>query len=67
MAPVIPSDWPGFKATRAYRGVTYRITVERAGPGNAASLMVDGRPIQGNIVPPPPAEQTEVAVKAILR
>jgi cellobiose phosphorylase len=66
IAPAIPSDWPGFEATRIFRGVIYHITVQRAGKGNTVSLMVDGRPIEGNIVPPPPLGQTEVVVKAAL-
>jgi cellobiose phosphorylase len=66
VAPVIPSDWPGFKATRVFRGVTYRISVERAGEGNAVSLTVDGQPIEGNIVPSPPRDQTVVVVEVIL-
>ena len=65
IAPVIPSDWPGFKATRVFRGVIYRISVERAGEGNRVSLTVDGRSVEGDIVPPPP-DQTEVTVQAIL-
>jgi cellobiose phosphorylase len=67
IAPVIPGSWPGFKASRIFRGVTYRITVERAGEGNAASLAVDGQSIEGNIIPLPPVEQREVEVKVILR
>ncbi len=66
VAPVIPSDWPGFKATRVLRGVTYHISVERAGKGNAVSLTVDGQPIEGNVVPPPPPGQTKVLVDAVL-
>jgi cellobiose phosphorylase len=66
IAPVIPSDWPGFKATRVFRGVSYHISVERAGEGNALSIEVDGRPIEGNIVPPPSADQTEVRVEVTL-
>ncbi len=67
VAPVIPAEWPGFSATRVFRGVTYRITVERRGPGNAVSLTVDGRPVAGDIVPLPPAGQAEVQVDAVLR
>ena len=67
IAPVIPADWPGFAATRVYRGVTYRITVERAGAGNTVSLTVDSKPIAGSIVPLPPAGQMEVIVKATLK
>lgn len=66
VAPVIPSHWWGFRATRHYRGVTYHISVKRAGKGNAVSLTVDGQPVTGNILPLPPAGQTEVQVQAIL-
>jgi cellobiose phosphorylase len=51
VAPVIPKDWTGFEATRIYRGVTYHITVKRQGEGNRVSLMVDGEPIDGNVIP----------------
>ncbi len=64
VAPVIPDDWPGFTATRVFRGVTYRITVERQGPGNAIALTVDGQPVAGDVVPFPPAGVAEVAVHA---
>lgn len=67
IAPVIPGNWPGFKARRVFQDVTYRISVERAGKGNAVSLTVDGQPIEGNIVPPPPTGYTdEVVVRVIL-
>jgi cellobiose phosphorylase len=66
VAPVIPSDWPGFAATRIFRGVTYRITVERAGEGNAVSLAVDGVTVPGDVVPLPPEGQSEVDVKVAL-
>ena len=66
IAPVIPSDWPGFKATRLFRGVTHHITVERAGPGNTVSLRVDGKPVEGDVVPLPPASQREVTVQVTL-
>ena len=66
VAPIIPSDWPGFRATRVFRGVTYHISVERAGEGNAVSLMVDGRPVEGDVIPAPPQGQTEVVVEATL-
>ena len=67
IAPVIPADWPAFKASRVFRGVTYRITVERVGAGNTVSLTVDGQPIESNIVPLPPVGQTEVTVEATLK
>jgi cellobiose phosphorylase len=64
--PVIPKSWPGFKAVRKFRGVTYNIEVKRAGPGNRAALVVDGVPVAGNTVPLPPPGRTEVAIVATL-
>ncbi len=51
IAPVVPTDWQEFRATRQYRGVTYNIHVQREGAGNDVSLCVDGTPIEGSIVP----------------
>jgi cellobiose phosphorylase len=66
IAPVLPGTWPGFKAARIFRGALYRITVERVGPGNAVSLTVDGRLVEGNLVPLPPEGKAEIAVKVAL-
>lgn len=66
VAPVIPTDWPGFEAVRRFRGVTYRIKVQRNGPGNSVSLSVNGQPISEDIIPLPPRGQMEVVVQAIL-
>jgi cellobiose phosphorylase len=66
IAPAIPLEWPGFTATRVFRGATYRITVERQGPGNSVALTVDGQPVEGNVVPLPPYP-TEVSVRVTLR
>ena len=66
VAPVIPSHWPGFRATRTFRSVIYHITVEREGRGNTVSLEVDGRPVAGVVVPLPAGDVTGVQVKAIL-
>jgi cellobiose phosphorylase len=66
IAPVIPTNWPGFKATRKFRGVTYHIEIERAGTGNQIDLTVDGAPIIGNTVFPPTDGRTDVLVKGRL-
>lgn len=66
IAPIIPAAWPGFTATRVFRGVTYHITVERQGPGNEVSLTVDGEAVEGNIVRHSTAA-TAVRVHAIVR
>ncbi len=64
--PVIPEDWPGFKAHREYRGTAYEISVTRRGPGNDVSMVVDGLPIAGDVVPPPPPGTAEVLVEVTL-
>lgn len=50
LAPAIPADWPGFTASRIFRGVRYKIQVVRVGPGNEVSLEVNGEPVDGNVV-----------------
>jgi cellobiose phosphorylase len=66
IAPVIPAGWPAYAVTRVFRGVTYHITVERAGTGNAVSLVVEGQPVAGDIVPFPPEDTGEVTVQVTL-
>jgi len=66
IAPVIPDKWPGFKATRVFRGVRYAITVERQGKGNAVSLVVDGKAIPGAVVPLPAAGTKVVKIDVLL-
>ncbi len=66
VSPVIPKSWNGFKAERIYRGVTYHLWVERAGPANNVSLQVDGRPVEGDIIPLPGEDKREVNVKVHL-
>ena len=60
--PVIPERWTGFTATRRFRGVTYKIRVERAGPGNTVALSVDGKTIEGRVVTPPANGKAEITV-----
>jgi cellobiose phosphorylase len=66
VAPVIPADWPGFEATRVFRGVTYHISVQRSDRGSGVALRVDGEPIQGTRVPLPEDDRSEVWVQAVL-
>ena len=64
IAPVIPPEWEGFKATRSYRGARYEIRVVREGPGNTVRLEVDGKPVEGTVVPLPPGGTSLVQVEA---
>ena len=67
IAPVIPEDWMGFQARRIFRGATYHINVVRAGNGNDISLVVDGKSIEGNIIPISTEGVNEVHVQGTLR
>ena len=52
--PAIPASWPGFRATRRFRGTTYDIDVRRqSGEGRGVEVVVDGQPIVGTRVPLP--------------
>jgi len=66
IAPVIPKAWPGFTASRLYRGVTYDITVSRTGTGNRVALTVDGKAIDGSLVAPPTDGRTTVKIGVVL-
>jgi cellobiose phosphorylase len=66
--PVLPAAWSGFAATRRFRGATYRITVRKpvGSIGRVTRLVVDGREIDGTVVPPVPPGTT-VEVEAIVQ
>jgi cellobiose phosphorylase len=51
--PCIPAAWDGFAATRRFRGCTYSITIRnpRHICRGVAQLTVDGKAVEGNIVP----------------
>ena len=66
IAPIIPSAWSGFVATRQFRGVQYEIVVERRGAGNAVSVVVDEKSIQGNVIPLPADDQKAVHVRVTI-
>jgi cellobiose phosphorylase len=67
VAPVLPASWPGYTATRRFRGATYSITVRRgADPGARGDyLVVDGRRVEGTLVPPA-APGSRVCVEAVI-
>lgn len=51
--PRIPTAWKGFTAERRFRGIRYKIQVERVGPGDKLTLFVNGERLNENIIPPP--------------
>jgi cellobiose phosphorylase len=51
--PCIPKSWPGFTATRKYRGVEYQIEVKNPNGvcKGVKSVTVDGKKVAGNVIP----------------
>jgi cellobiose phosphorylase len=57
--PCIPADWKGFTVKRLFRGATYEISVcqtpvattETWHATSLHSITIDGKPIEGNILP----------------
>jgi cellobiose phosphorylase len=51
--PAIPTDWDGYSVSRFFRGATYNIKIEN--PNHVSkgvkSLTVDGKAINGNVIP----------------
>ena len=66
--PACPPPGATSRSTRRFRGATYRITVRKpAGTGGrVVRLVVDGRPVAGNLAPLPPAPGAEIAVEAFV-
>jgi cellobiose phosphorylase len=64
--PVLPADWDGFSVTRRFRGSTYRIRVRKQPgvTGRVTRLLVDGREIDGHIVPLPALPGGTIEVEA---
>ena len=67
ISPCIPAGWEGFEGVRVYRGTRYEIQVIRAGNGNRISMTVDGKRINGKVVPLPRKRTKNVFVKVTIR
>ena len=64
--PVIPSEWNSFSAKRVFRGTLYSFNIEN--PKNVETgvkeIFVDGKRIDGNIIPV--SQNKECNVKVIM-
>ncbi len=49
VAPCLPSDWPGFQATRLFRGCSLEIQVTGTG-SRVGSMVLDGMPLETNLI-----------------
>ena len=56
--PCLPVEVPEFTVSRWARGSTYVIKVKNSGKGGAPKLVVDGKPVDGNLVPYAPKGKT---------
>lgn len=65
--PCIPHGWDGYTVTRRFRGADYRITVENTSHvcRGVKRLTVDGKTLEGNILPAF-SDGKEHAVTAVL-
>ena len=70
--PRFPAGWGEVRIVRRFRGATYRIVAHAptaatgAGPASVVRLVVDGRPIEGNLAPLPATHDAEIRVDAFL-
>jgi cellobiose phosphorylase len=64
----VPAEWGDFRVTRRFRGTTYRIAVRKpAGvSGLVTRLLVDGRSVEGNLVPLSAATTNGIEVEAFV-
>ncbi len=51
--PCIPTEWKGFKATRRFRGATYKIEIfNPSGKSKGIKeVIIDGRQAKSNLIP----------------
>lgn len=67
ISPCIPTSWTGFDAVRVFRGTRYEIQVVRIGNGNRISLIVEGKHINGKVIPLPRKRTKNIFVKVTIR
>jgi hypothetical protein len=63
---VVPSAWKSFEVARGYQG-PIRCSSGEKGPGNEVQLVVNGTPVDGNIIPTPTDGTKEVRVLVELK
>ena len=66
--PVLPSDWGDVRVARRFRGATYRIAIHKAKGvlGRVTRLLVDGRPLDGSLIPLAAGLGAEIDVEAFV-
>jgi len=67
--PVLPAAWESFTVTRQFRGATYKIRINktRGQAGRVSSLTIDGRKVEGNLIPLPARPDGVFEVEAFVK
>jgi len=65
--PVVPATWKEFKIQRKFRGTKMKFEFTREGTGNAVSLFVDGRKLEGNLISEDMLKGRDLDVKVIIK
>ena len=65
--PVVPATWKEFKIQRKLRGTKMKFEFTREGTGNAVSLFVDGRKLEGNLISEDMLKGRDLDVKVIIK
>ncbi|MFA6956076.1 MAG: glycosyl hydrolase family 65 protein [Thermoanaerobaculia bacterium] len=60
--PCLPKGWDRARVTRSWRGASYEISIER---GGSAGVTLDGKPVEGNLLPVPKAGDKHVVVARV--
>jgi cellobiose phosphorylase len=51
VAPKVPKGWREFSVVREFRDCVYEISFFRVADGERTRILVDGKPIEGNLIP----------------
>ena len=62
IAPKVPSSWTDFSLKRKFRGTTYKFSFHRANENEEKAILVNGSPIDDNLIFVNDAKQAEVRV-----
>lgn len=62
ISPRVPSDWNAFSVRRLFRNCVYDIKFSSTSPDEAMRILVDGKEIDGNLIPPSASANCEVEV-----
>ncbi|MCE9613892.1 MAG: hypothetical protein K8T26_06415 [Lentisphaerae bacterium] len=63
IAPRVPAGWTEWRVEREYRGCCYELTFTRRADVQAMEIRVDGRRLEGAVIPPLTASRSVVDVR----